>query len=81
MHGTSSNGFKSNENGKGIDELLDTVNTPEGRARALRGINAAGGNRYGADEKNHPGKIIEYAPDGTVRVGRFSNRKFLPDNT
>lgn len=60
-----------------IDTLIATIDTPAGREQALAEITRHGTPIYGTDPA-HPGLIVETKPDGTTRLGRFVNRKFVP---
>ena len=59
--------------------LVDIVTfsqTPEGRARTIAHIKRHGGPLYEADSK-YPDLIVEVSPDGTRRLGRLVDRKFV----
>ncbi|MDI1250911.1 MAG: hypothetical protein PSV13_18760 [Lacunisphaera sp.] len=59
-----------------LDGLLAKVDTAAGRELAKAEIMRHGTPIYGADPA-HPGLIVQKLPDGTKRLGRFVNRRFV----
>ena len=59
-----------------LDDLMAFSQKPEGRAQTIAHIQPHGGPLYEADSK-YPYLIVEVSPDGTRRLGRFVNRKFI----
>jgi len=59
-----------------LDDIVAFSQTPEGRAQTIAHIQRHGGPLYGTDPK-YPDLIVEVSPDGTRRLGRLVNRKFI----
>ena len=59
-----------------LDGLLAKVDTAAGRELAKAEITRHGTPIYGTDPA-HPGLIVQKLPDGTKRLGRLVNRRFV----
>lgn len=59
-----------------LDALIARIDTGKGRQLALAEIRRHGTPTYGTDPM-HPGFIVERRPDGSVRIGKFVNRRFV----
>ena len=60
-----------------LEQILALTQTPAGQARALAVIARHKGPVYSADPE-HPELVVEEAPDGTKRRGKFVHREFVP---
>lgn len=58
-------------------EVLRSVDTPEGRARTRRYLEAGPYPHFEA-APDRPGYLVKIDEDGTRTVGRILNRKFVP---
>jgi hypothetical protein len=59
-----------------LDDIVAASQTKEGREKTRAVIFSHGGPTYSADPEN-PALILERSPDGSVKRGRFLNRKFV----
>jgi len=59
-----------------LDDIVAFSQTPESRAKTRAFIRRSGKPLYAADP-NYPDLIVEVSPDGTRRLGRLVNRKFV----
>lgn len=71
-----SNSDKRTAAATNLDDIVAFSQTPEGRAQTIAHIKGHGGPLYEADS-TYPDLIAEVSPDGTKRLGRFVNRKFI----
>lgn len=61
-----------------IEKIVALSQTEAGQAKARAIVSRHGGPVYGADPAK-PGLILERRPDGSIRRGRFVNRRFVPE--
>ncbi|MFA6286101.1 MAG: hypothetical protein WC661_01855 [Opitutaceae bacterium] len=59
-----------------LDDIVAFSQTPASRTETRAFIRYSGKPLYAADP-NYPGLIVEVSPDGTRRLGRLVNRKFV----
>jgi hypothetical protein len=60
-----------------LERILAMTQTTAGQARALAVIARHKGPVYSSDPE-HPELVVEEAPDGTKRLGKFVHREFVP---
>jgi hypothetical protein len=76
--GKSVAGIKERARVSSIEKIVALSQTAAGQAKARAIISKHGNPVYGADPAT-PGLIVERQPDGSIRRGRFVNRRFVPE--
>jgi len=71
-----SNSDKRTAAATNLDDIVAFSQTPEGREQTVAHIKRRGGPLYEADSK-YPDLIVEVLTDGTRRLGRLVDRKFV----
>lgn len=61
---------------KPLSEVLDAVDTPDGRTRVMEHLQAQPFPHY--EPAGRPGLLVHTSKDGTRTLGRFVNRQFRP---
>jgi hypothetical protein len=60
------------------EQIVAFSQTKAGQAKARAIISRHGGPVYGADP-DRPEVVVERQPDGSIRRGRFVDRRFVPE--
>jgi hypothetical protein len=77
LQGTQALALCKKASARPLSECLETVDTPEGKARVRRYLEAQPYPHY-EPAREAPGLLVRTDADGTRTIGRFVNRKFQP---
>ena len=75
--GDTATAFDSPTARDAVMRVLGTLASSGDRREVKAAVRASGKAIYGTDSA-HPGLVVREDPDGTRKLGRFVNRKFIP---